>query len=376
MENKNRPLNWGYPLRIVAKAVLLILLLNLVFAATSPLERLGRVSLYNGLFPGRQRLPYGENAQESYNISLFNIPAMIASHNINRPKADDEFRVFIIGDSAAWGWLLENDDSLAGAINQADHVTSDGKRVVAYNLGYPIMSLTKDLLILDAAMTYEPDLIIWPVTLESFPRDKQLFSPIVQNNPQRIRSLIARYNLQLDPQDPRFADPAFHEQSLIGQRRNLADLLRHQFYGLSWAATGIDQAIPQEIILRRSDFDEDISWQDYPEPLLLTEQELAYEALAAGVAMAGDVPLLIVNEPMFISSGRNSDLRYNSFYPRWAYDQYRKLLQETAAANNWRYLDLWDSISPGEFSDTPVHLTPAGSRQMSAHLSEEILNLK
>jgi hypothetical protein len=108
----------------------------------------------------------------------------------------------------------------------------------------------------------------------------------------------------------------------------------------------------------------------------LTEQELAYDALAAGVDMAGDVPLLIVNEPMFISSGRNSDLRYNSFYPRWAYDQYRKLLQETAAANNWRYLDLWDSIPPGEFSDTPVHLTPVGSRQMSAHLSEEILNLK
>jgi hypothetical protein len=376
MENKNRPLNWGYPLRIVIKATLFILFLNLVFAAISPLENLGRLSLYNGLFPGRQRLPYGENAQESYNLSLFNIPAMVASHTIDQPKANDEFRVFIIGDSAAWGWLLENDDSLAGAINQADHITRDGKRVVAYNLGYPIMSLTKDLMILDAAMAHEPDLIIWPVTLESFPRDKQLFSPIVQNNPQRIRPLITRYDLQLDPQDPRFIDPAFQEQTIIGQRRNLADLLRHQFYGLSWAATGIDQVIPQEIPLRRSDFDEDISWQDYQEPLPLTGKELAFDALAAGVAMAGDVPLFIVNEPMFISSGRNSDLRYNSFYPRWAYDQYRKLLQETAADNNWRYLDLWDSIPPGEFTDTPVHLTPAGSRQMAVRLGEESLELK
>ncbi|MCZ7670394.1 MAG: hypothetical protein M5U34_26160 [Chloroflexi bacterium] len=48
--------------------------------------------------------------------------------------------------------------------------------------------------------------------------------------------------------------------------------------------------------------------------------------------MAGDVPVLLINEPMFISSGRNSDLRYNAFYPRWAYDQYREMLGETAVA--------------------------------------------
>ncbi len=44
--------------------------------------------------------------------------------------------------------------------------------------------------------------------------------------------------------------------------------------------------------------------------------------------MAGDVPVLIINEPMFISDGQNSDLRYNSFYPRWAYDQFHRLLND------------------------------------------------
>jgi hypothetical protein len=50
--------------------------------------------------------------------------------------------------------------------------------------------------------------------------------------------------------------------------------------------------------------------------------------LAATLERAGDVPVLLINEPMFISSGQNSDLRYNSFYPRWAYDQYRAMLAE------------------------------------------------
>ena len=214
MENNKLATGWGRIIRIVVKAAILILLINVIFAALIPQESLGRLTLYNSVFPGRQRLPYGENAQDSYNLSLFNIPAMLASHVVSQPKAEDEFRVLIIGDSGAWGWLLENEDSLASNINQAADLTGDGRQIVAYNLGYPIMSLTKDLMILDAAMSYEPDLIIWPVTLESFPREKQLFSPIVQNNPQHIRPLIDRYDLQRDPQDPRFVDFSFLEQTM------------------------------------------------------------------------------------------------------------------------------------------------------------------
>ena len=86
------------------------------------------------------------------------------------------------------------------------------------------------------------------------------------------------------------------------------------------------------------------------------------------VARAGSVPVVLINEPIFISDGANSDVRYNSFYPRWAYDAYRVLLAERAAAEGWRYLDLWDAIPPDEFTDTPVHLTPAGARLLAEKL--------
>jgi hypothetical protein len=120
---------------------------------------------------------------------------MFASHVIARPKAADEFRVVVIGDSGTWGWLLENKDTLAGQINAQNlTATADGKRVVAYNLGYPVMALTKDALILEEALKNQPDLIVWPVTLESFPRAKQIFPSIVQNNAARVRSLIERYS--------------------------------------------------------------------------------------------------------------------------------------------------------------------------------------
>jgi hypothetical protein len=300
---------------------------------------------------------------------------MLASHVIARPKAVGEFRVVLIGDSGLWGWLLGNKDTLVGRINAGGYTTADGRRVVAYNLGYPIMSLTKDLMLLDAAMHYQPDMVVWLVTLESFPREKQLVHPLLQNNAGRVRALITAYDLVLDPNDPRFVEPDFLGRMIVGQRRAMADWLRLQFYSFSLAATGIDQAIPAEIPLRKSDFDEDVSWQSFKTPTPLTDADLTFDVLAAGVERAGSVPMLIVNEPMFISAGANSQLRYNSLYPRWAYDAYHERLGAMAAQNGWHYLDVWDSIAPEEFTDTPVHLTPQGSDQLAQRVGAAILEL-
>jgi lysophospholipase L1-like esterase len=369
MTERTPRLTWSFLLRVFLKAALLFTLCNLLFSITRPLSLLGHLSLYNGVLPGRQRLPYGENSAESYNLSLNNLPAMFSSHVVSQAKAKDEFRVLLLGDSATWGWFLANEDTLAGQINAGDYRTADNRHIVAYNLAYPIMSLTKDVLLLQEGLAYEPDMIIWLVTLQSFPRDQQLMPPLVQHNPERIRPILTTYALRLNANDPQFVDPTFWQNSLAGQRRALADLLRLQLLGFSWAATAIDQAIPAQIPLRQADFDEDIGWQDFAEPTTLTAEYLAFDVLAAGMEMADDVPVLIVNEPMFISDGLHSNLRYNSFYPRWAYDAYRELLAETAESHQWPFLDLWNAIPPVEFTDSPVHLTPEGNKL----LAEKIL---
>ncbi|MCP4424390.1 MAG: hypothetical protein GY803_07865 [Chloroflexi bacterium] len=372
--NDQSGISWHFVSRVVVKAVILFVLLNTVFAVLNPMEILGRPSFYNHLLPGRQRLPYGEQIAESHNLSLTNIPAMFASHAVSQPKADDEFRVIILGDSGIWGWFLENEYTLAGQINAANRITDNGLRVTAYNLGYPIMSLAKDLLILDEAMRYEPDFIVWPVTLESFPRKKQLVAPIVRHNGERIRPFIAQHRLNLNSNDEQFINPTWFDRAIIGQRRQLADLLRLQTVGFAWAAAGIDQSIPADIPLRKTDLDANTSWQSFTKDALFTADDLAFDVLAAGMARAGDAPVLLVNEPMFISDGANSDLRYNSFYPIWAYDLYREMLAETAVTHNWDYLDLWDYIPPDEFTDTPVHMTAAGTKQMTDIIVTKLTN--
>ena len=358
---------------VLLKALFLFILFNLLFAWAYPLPSLGRISAYNRLFPGRQRLPYGENPAKAYNLSLYNLEAMFASHELDgAAKAPDEYRVILIGDSSTWGFLLNNEATLSAYLNAAGLHLEDGRQVRAYNLGYPVMSLTKDLLVVSYAMRYQPDLIVWPLTLESFPYDKQLFPPLLQNNPQAVRALIEQYGLKLDPHDPNLKETGFWDQTIVGARRPLADLLRLQFYGMLWAATGIDQDIPADYTPRLEDLPAELDFHNL-QPSHLSANDLAFDVLAAGVKMAGDTPVLFINEPMFVSQGENSDIRYNFFYPRWAYDDYRNLMAEQSAANGWHYTDLWNAVPASEFTNSAVHLTPSGSRQFAERIAEAIL---
>jgi len=358
---------------VLLRALVFFVVLNLVYALLSPLAFLGQISLYNLLYPGRSRLPYGSDPKRSYNLTITQLEAMLASHEIHRTsKTGDEYRVLILGDSSVWGFLLKPDQTLSARINSSDYRTSSGRRVRAFNLGYPTMSVTKDLLLLERGLRYQPDLIIWFVTLESLPTWKQLDSPVTQRNPGPTRGLIQRHDIQLDPQDEKFLDLSFWDRTIIGQRRQLADLVRLQFYGAMWAATSVDHHIPETYNRLVVDLPADDTFQGLG-PGELTADDLAFDVMAAGFEQAGDVPVLLVNEPIFISQGMNSDIRYNSYYPRWAFDEYRHILADQSLEQGWEILDLWDVLSSNEFTESAIHYSPAGVEQVSSLLGVAIL---
>jgi hypothetical protein len=356
---------------VFLKGLALFLLFDLAFVGVNP-GALGSVSLYNHVFPGRPRFPFGEDPAQSYNLSLFNMDAMFSSLDIAAaPKPAGEYRVLVIGDSSAWGILLHPAETLAGQLEKAG-LTICGKTVQVYNLGYPTISLTKDLMVLDYAMRYQPDLIIWPMTLEAFPFDSQLTSPIVANNAARVDALIARYQLPLNPADSALVHPRFWDQTLIGQRRSLADLFRLQMYGVLWSATGIDQSYPVDYTHAQTDLVSDMTYHGM-QPPTLDESKLAFSVLEAGLRAAGKTPVLLINEPILVSTGKNSDLRYNFYYPRWAYDQWRQMMNQKAASQGWDYLDLWNLVPADQFTNSAIHMTPAGEALMTGSVEHTIL---
>lgn len=350
------------------KGLLLFLIVDLLVAAMPP-GAFSRLGVYNALFPGRQRLPFGENIQRSYNLSLYDLDVMFASLALPADKPADEYRVLVVGDSSVWGTLLRPGETLAGQLNALHLSAADGRRVTAYNLGYPTMSLAKDLMLIERARAYQPDLIVWPLTLQSLPRPAQLSTPIVANNAAEVRGLIERYDLDLDAAT--LAEPTFWQRTLTGQRRALADYFRLQLLAVPWAATGVDQDYPADYTHAARDLEADATFAGLSGPDLPADA-LVWDVLLAGMRAAGDTPVLLVNEPILISNGENSELRYNFFYPRWAYDAYRSQLGNLAAENGWRYLDLWDAIPETHFTNSAVHLDPWGEELVAKRIGAKI----
>ncbi len=355
---------------VLLKAILLFGLFNFAFPLSQTVP-LGKLSLYNVVFPGRERLPYGD-VPESYSVSLFDLDAMFASHVIaGAKKTPAEYRVLLIGDSSIWGTLLKPDETLAGQLN-AKEIEACGKTVRAYNLGYPTLSLLKELMLLDHALQYQPDMIIWLTTLESYSNENQLASPLVANNAPLVRELIRRYQLSIDPNDPKLVNLSKWDQTFVGQRRAVANALRLQLYGLLWASTGIDQVYPKDYVRAQIDLEP----SDKFHGLTLADRAslqnaLAFEVLDAGMS-AARVPTLLVNEPILISNGANSNIRYNFFYPRWAYDEYRQLLLARSAERGWNYFDFWNLVPMQEFTNSGFHLTPKGEAMLTSKVAEAI----
>lgn len=361
----------GYPFiaRVLYKSALLFLVFNLAYAYLTPRSDLGQISLYNHVVPGRERLPYSDDPARSFNMSISQLDAMFNSHVlVGTEKTEDEFRVILIGDSSIWGFLLNPGETLAANLSARSLETPDKRTVRVYNLGYPTMSATKDLLILESALAYQPDLILWFVTLESLTWEKQLQAPLLELNPEATNEIIEQDGLgnKLEPLE----EPArpWWARSIIGDRRELADWIRFQLYGIAWAATSVDHVIPETYNQRMEDLPVDDEFQSFA-PGSLAEGDLAFDVLGAGIERAGDIPVIVINEPIFISQGVNSAIRYNFYYPRWAYDTYRALLADVAREQGWQLLDFWDSLPQSEFTDSAIHYTPDGVKMLADQLA-------
>jgi len=357
---------------VLLKTLLLLAAFNLIFVVTNPLPWLGGLSLYNAVLPGRQRFPFGEDPQLSYNLSIYSVEAMFAAHEVSVLKnTSDEYRVFLLGDSSTWGTLLRPHETLAGQLNGLKLTACDGREVRFYNLGYPTISLTKDLMILAEAVQYRPDLILWLTTLEAFPKERQLDSPLAANNRDRVLALVEDYDLDMPTNE--LMQPDAWDLSIVGQRRALADLARLQAYGILWAATGIDQVYPDQYPPAERDLKADQGFHDRL-PADVGLKDLSWDVLEAGLTLAGKEQVVIINEPILISAGQNSDIRYNFFYPRWAYDKYRDELGARAESQGWKWIDAWDWNPQSEFTNSAIHRSVRGESILAERIRAALID--
>lgn len=359
------------PTAVIVKALCLFVLVNLVYGLTEP--SVADISIYNTLVLGLERMPFGDYS-DPYTVTVDNADAMFAAHEISAPKASDELRVALIGDSSIYGEGLLSSETLSGQWNQLDPQCAD-QQIKIYNLGYPHPSIIKDLVFIDEVKERQPDVIIWFVTLNTVMNQYRL-NPFLTGNRERALQMMETYDLPFGPRKMLSEQKTgFYQDTLVGQRSFLARWLKLQALGLLWYTAGDDFHLEHgntEII--SPDVKKSPDYRDLP-PGSDLRASLLLDALTAGHAVAGEIPVLLVNEPIFVANGMHSDVRYNDLYPRWAYDQYRGYLLDHTQKNSISYLDLWNAIAPEYFTDTPLHLSKDGEHLLAEQLNPKLLSM-
>jgi hypothetical protein len=368
------------PLRLALKSALLFVAANIVFALTNP--PVGKLTLFNRIYPGRLRFPY-EQEPRFYAVG-FNAPvyedfdAMFGAHEISKKKQNDEFRLILVGDSSTWGITVQPGDMLSEQINRFAINTCDGRTVHVYNLGYPMPFLMKDLLILDKALEYEPDMIVWLITLSTL-EPKKAETYFVLPHADRYLSLLERYNFApLELAEP-IPERSFYDRTIIGQRRRLKNIFVVQAMGIPWAATGVDnhEGLTYKSYTPSPDVENDATYEkmlpdDDPSAFF---DSLLLDIVSAGYRMAGDVPVVLANQPIFIADGLNSEVRYNDAYPRWIYDKYRQFIFDWTNVRGQLYLDFWDILPPTDFADQNFHRNASGEKHFADRFAPELQRL-
>ncbi len=298
------------------------------------------------------------------------IEEMLLTHSLNRhPKAADEFRVVIIGDSAMWGASLVYGQKFADQVN-ARGLRVDGKRVVAYNMGLPAPFVAKDIIVLDAVRSYQPDLIMWFLTATAiYNAPIGIYSGhinFMRLNRLRLERITEQNGLKgwvaaRLPREPWwYPFIALHEKGALPAWIT-AFLKPTPKIELATPAPPtpsvnrnyplvVSTKLPAQAVIAMGN----PAYTPMPNP--------TWQFLVIGNKLAAEsgAKLLLVNEPIFVGSGPNSKVSYNWIFQRAFYDTYRKTLSAFTAKNAIWYADLWDVLPQQYYIEAPVHADAAG----------------
>ncbi len=352
------------PWRVLVKGIIVFLIFQFAFYEIHP--NLQRLNVYGTTALKRQRFPFSTVAPEDAALDVENLDAMFASHIVSNPKAPNEFRVLVLGDSAVWGIGLTPEQTLTGQLD-ALGLKCGNKYVRVYNLSFPVSSAAKDLMILDKAVSYRPNMIVWLITWYTLMPKTRTDHPLITTNLDEFHKLASHFNfLPKDYKSPNLIS------RMIDQNRTLFRISRYQFYSLVNISTDLDQ-IPGPPDKLPDYLSSDPTFEGLKPPKLFS-WNVSLDQVKDIFQLAGNVPVILVNEPtQVLSNVPNSDIYYNVYYPRWVYDQYRRYVSDAAGKNHWNYLDLWNVFPSNFFTDTPLHLTPHGETELAKLIAPTIV---
>jgi hypothetical protein len=326
-------------LKTASLSLLIFFSLNALYLVLNPLER-DSLTLYNHLYEGRQRIVWKNAGMDVPLMNELRIPRLLVDHVVSRTKADNEYRLVIMGSSETWGYLLPAEDTFPLVLDAMRLQTPDGQLIRSYNLAYVYSDIFKDLLITRSLLENDdsPDVIILAINPASFDPLEDVHW-LVTGNHELAEDTVERYHLQNIDLGSVPDQAIWEDYSFLGDKLDLYNWLVNQLYGFRQS---VDHPIPVE--LPHADYQGGyLAWENKREGVLEAFLELSESQ---------HIPLMLVSTPTNY---------YTPEYSRW--------IHEWSESHGIPLLDCSWLLPYTEFTDTALHMTPYGHEQLAAEVA-------
>jgi hypothetical protein len=364
-------------LRVLSKAVLLFLAFDFLQAVVLLPSRLERISFLENLVPPMARLTIPTDIET---LVWFPLKPLLDAHQVGKPKASDEFRVAVLGASGTYCGTCTPEEAIPGHLSDLGAQVG-GKRVVGYNLAVKGVDWLKDLLVMKHACERGVDAVVWLVTAyraADTPFKKNDFPhSFVTLNRDDLPDLVKQTGVSTWETRRYEAEAGLLNRSIwqTGNRyRDWLTLVGRTLY-LS--------AVPGDPTATKKYDDEPwvgskpirkVARFNSKTPGFEEMPNRRWDLIKAGNRLASScgAKLLLVNEPIYLGSGPNSDVNYNSHMERALYDRFRGVLGNFVQENQIAYLDIWNLLPGEDFTDISLHHNSAGNRKIAQAIAQKL----
>ena len=320
------------------------------------------------LFDGGQRL-YALPSP-----SVFWLQLLLRQHELcwRTPSTPHEQRVVLLGDSAAYGHPLPVEDTFGALLN--DHFAQHDLPARLFNLAFINPYQLRDAVTLHAALAYDPDVIVYPVTLSGFIHQAPVVFPTLTeffaSNPYDLIALAT--DASSDLAEPAAAwnakmpstGAAYLRQSLRQAGAFVRAAARSQaaaIVALLHSSRPQHRPRPPE---RQTRYDcADTEWHNDNQFRDFSEWNIL--AYLDQLRRTSGIEVLVVNWPV---AHEPVETCYNVRYTDAALSKFVEWVRDETAARNMPYLDLHDLLPADLFRDS-MHLTPEGHRRIAGEVA-------
>jgi hypothetical protein len=331
--------------------------------------------------PGWCLPPIFDNGQRLHSLrgpTVFWLLPLLRQHQLCHAVAEhpDDLRAILLGDSSVFGHPLPIEETLSGRLNK--RLVTDGVPARVFNLAFVNPYQLRDAVILNAALEYRPDLIIYPLSRNEFIHEAPvgLFgsnAAFFNSNDIAVRRLARTGMPGLEEPLERYEE-AFARQGYAtgatARLRDIGGLIRAAARAHAEAlARWLDPAARTRLQRPRASTSYDCDKTAATEAERYADwQSWNILAYLQWIRDTYRIPVLVVSWPM---THEPVDDCYNAGFTNAGAAEFNQWLRAECAARGLHYIDLHALLTPAQFVDA-IHATAEGHRLITERLAPTV----